>query len=1152
MDIEKDNRDTASAGGKSRWRRVLKWVLISIGIVLFLLTALISIGVWLLSPDELTPMVSQYSSKYLNANVTASKVELSFWSTFPKVSLKVDDLIVVSKSLNNVPDSVRRQLPADADTLLTLKRFDGGVNIWALMGGTVMLYDVTFSKPDINIVQVNDSTANYLIVPPTEEDTTETNMPYLVINRFVIEGGAPVRLFSLADSIDLSVTIADAAIGGTDAPVYTLDIDGSGAGEIMPGLRLSDMKFGVDGRIDWNQRNPHHIGLQDFKVSANNIGVTVNTNVNFEKSPVIESLDITAKDISLAELIAMIPEQYAGALKKIDTDVAVNFSGELLHPYNLDSKSLPALKAALKISEGHLNYDRMALKSLKADIEAVLPEGNSDMAEIIVNNLTVNGRSLRFSLDGRVKNLTSNAAVEGNFRGQLNTSMLPRELWRKLKWQASGVIGGEAKLRFRLDDFTPKRFHRVKANGKITLSDFGLLSQENDIALATRKTSMAFGTDARMSIADTLRVDSLLRISLKTDTLSYRGEGIDLSASDADFVIAARNVAGSMDTNRINPLGIAMRAARISLISDSDSVKVRLRDAAVKATLKRFNNSATAPLLSLDLSAGRARYRDPLNSLSLTDASASMSLHPVARKRIVRSSARDSVRDSVRIKALRERIHRADSISRSSGKENMDFGVDRNLASLLRKWKAEGSVKARRGRLVTPFFPVRNILRNLDMSFSTDSVVLRNTSYTLGKSNFLINGTISNISRALTSRRGSPLKVDFDIQSDTININDIYEAVSAGSTFAERLAKGQVNLVQTDDEDARQKEIEKETETYEHPAFVVPSNLDANLNMRAKEVLYADIWFQKLRGKIAIHDGAVHLDRLGGYTPIGSMDMTALYSAPTKKDIHFAAGVVVRSLHLKEFLQLLPQIDSVLPLLREVNGIITADVAMSTQIDSMMNLKFNTFNLVMKLAGDSLVLVDNKTFEKMAKWLMFKKKNRNLINSMKVELMIKDTKLDVFPFVFDFDRYRIGVSGHNTLDMDLDYHIAVLKSPIPFKFGVNITGRPGNLKVRFGKANFDENKIAFSHQLTDTLRMNLVNEIREVFKFGARTGKRTDLILKNPKQTAAEFQVSDTLTHEDSLIFIQGGAIEGPAAPPFPMTDNPAKDKKKDKKKKRH
>ncbi|MDE6459303.1 MAG: AsmA family protein, partial [Paramuribaculum sp.] len=426
MDTKDENKNISGKRKKSGLRRVLKWIFVPLAIVLLLIAAAISIGVWLLSPDELTPMMSEYSSKYLDANVTAGKVELSFWSTFPKVSLKVDKLTVVSKSLKDVPDSVRRRLPADADTLLTLEQFDGGVNIWALMGGTVMLYDVTFRKPDINIVQVNDSTANYLIVPPTEVDSTETDMPYIVINRFAIEGGAPVRIFSLADSVDMSVKIADAAISGTDAPVYTLDIEGSGGGEVMPGLRLADMKFGVDGRVGWNQRNPHHIELQNFSVSANNIGVKINTKVNFEKSPVIETLQISGKDISLADLIAMVPEQYAGSLKKIDTDVAVNFTGELLKPYAIESKALPAMKASLLISDGHLNYDRMALKSLKADIEAVLPEGNAELAHITLNELTVNGRSLSFSLDGTLSNLSSEAAVDGNFRGQLNTSMLPR------------------------------------------------------------------------------------------------------------------------------------------------------------------------------------------------------------------------------------------------------------------------------------------------------------------------------------------------------------------------------------------------------------------------------------------------------------------------------------------------------------------------------------------------------------------------------------------------------------------------------------------------------------------------------------------------------------------------------------------------------
>ncbi|MDE6050037.1 MAG: hypothetical protein K2G09_10155 [Paramuribaculum sp.] len=1140
MDTKDENRDISGKRKKSGVRKILKWVFVPIAILLLLVAAVISIGVWMLSPDELTPMVSKYSSRYLDADVTAGKVELSFWSTFPKVSLEVDDLTVVSHTLKNVPDSIRRQLPANADTLINLKHFDGGVNIWALMGGTVMLYDVTFREPDVNIVQVNDSVANYLIVPPTA-DTTATDLPYISIDRFAIEGGAPVRVFSLADSIDLSVKITEATLAGSSAPVYAIDIDGIGGGEIMPGLRLSDMTFGVDGRVDWNQRKPNHIELKDFTVSANNVGVKMNTKVNFEKSPVIESLTLGGEKIKIADLIAMVPEQYLESLKQIDTDVQLDFNAELLKPYQIDSKSLPALKASVRIPGGYLNYDRMALNSLRADINALLPDGNPELAQININELAVQGRSLKFTLEGLIRNLTADAEVDGRFRGQLNTSMLPGALWRKLKWHASGIIDGDTRLRFRLSEFNPKQFHRVKADGNVALRNFALTSAENDIALTAGNMKMSFGTSAKITIADSLRADSLLKVSLKADTLIFRGEGINLSAANADFVVAARNVAGSMDTSKINPIGIALRAARMKLTVDSDSVNLLLRDAAVKATLKRYGNSAKAPLLNLDLSAERMRYRDEINSMSLSGASANLTLHPIARNR--------TVRDSVSRARLRDRVRKSDSISRSSGKENMDFGVDRTLSSLLRKWKAEGSVKARRGRLVTPYFPVKNTLRNLDMSFSTDSVVIRNTGYSLGKSDFVINGSITNIARALTSRRGSPLKIKFDIQSDTININEIYEAVSAGSTFAERLAKGQVTLVQTDDDDARQAAIKKETDTYDTPAFIVPSNIDASLNIKAKEVLYADIWFQKLDGKIGIKNGAVHLDRLAGYTPIGSMDLTALYSAPTKKDIHFAAGVVVRSLRLKEFLNLLPQIDTVLPLLREVNGIITADVAMNTEIDSMMNLKFNTFKLVMKLTGDSLVLVDNKTFEKMAKWLMFKKKDRNLINSMKVELMIKDTKLDVFPFVFDLDRYKIGVSGHNTLDMDLDYHIAVLKSPIPFKFGVNIKGKPGHLKIRLGRANFDENKIAFSHQLTDTLRMNLVNEIREVFEFGARTGRHTNLILRNPKEYAGEFMVADTLTHEDSLIFIQGGAIDGPAVPPFPMDDNPVKHKKKDKKK---
>lgn len=1121
------------------WRRCLKWVLIIFGSLLLLAVAAVGVGVWLLSPEALTPMVSKYSSNYLDADVTAGKVELTFWSTFPKVSLEVDDLTVVSKSLDGVADSVRAKLPADADTLLKLPHFSGGVNVWALIGGTVMLYDVVIDRPEVNLVAVNDTVANYLIVPASSDTSSTSPMPRISINRFELKGDAPVRFVSLADTMDVGMTLKSTYLAGAKAPQYTFSMGGSGGGLIFAGFDLTKIPFSVDGRIDWDQRTPHSVDIERLKVSADELTVNMSASLDFEKELTVKTLRLDAPGLDIGRVKELVPESMLGGLASLSTDITADIAVELLAPYKAAGGELPDMTVHFRVPGGSAAYDRINIREVRADIYAALYGSDLNKSVVDIKELKVKGRSLDFSLTGSATDLMTDAAFTGTFSGSLNLGTLPPALWQRLQCKAVGTVSGDAAFKLRASDFTAKTFHRLKASGKLGVADFKFATADTAVAFVTDRMTLTFGTDARLAIADTLRADSLLKISLTADSLRFRGEGVALSAHGASFVLAARNTAMSLDTTRINPLGMALRAEMVRLRSDSDSVSLMLRDAAVKASLSRYNGGARKPLLSMQVEAGRARYSDALNRVSLTGAGADLILHPVERRYVARDSASRA--------RLAARVHRMDSLRSASGTENLDFELDRTLSSLLRRWKAGGHIKAKRGRLITPYFPVRNSLRNLDMTFSTDSVVIRNTKYRLGKSDFLINGTISNISRALTSRRGSPLRIKFDIESDTININEIYEASMAGSAFAERISKGQLKMAAGDNDDSLQAHLDSSANPYDQPALVVPSNIDASLNIHAGDVLYADIWFQKLKGNVGIKGGAIHLNELAGYTPIGSLNLTALYSAPTKHDVTFAAGAVVRSLKLKEFLHLLPEVDSVLPLLREVNGIVTADMAMSTEIDSMMNLKFNTFNLVLKLAGDSLVLVDSKTFRTMAKWLMFKHKNENIINNMKVELMIKDTKLDVFPFVFDIDRYRIGVSGHNSLDMDLDYHVAVLKSPLPFKFGINIKGKPGDLKIRLGRANFDENKIAYSRQLTDTLRMNLVHEIREVFQFGARNGKHTRLMLEAPKPSAAEFMVSDTLTHADSLIFIQGGALEGPPVPPFPETESTSKKSKKKK-----
>lgn len=155
------------------WARILIWLGAAVTTVALLIALVISLIVWILTPEKLTPLVNKYASEYLIADVNARRVELTFWHTFPRFSVDVDSLGITSRALRDLPDSVRATLPADADSLLFIKRFSGGINLAALAKGDISIYDVDLCGTRANLVQVDSLRANYLIMPPSEEETPE-------------------------------------------------------------------------------------------------------------------------------------------------------------------------------------------------------------------------------------------------------------------------------------------------------------------------------------------------------------------------------------------------------------------------------------------------------------------------------------------------------------------------------------------------------------------------------------------------------------------------------------------------------------------------------------------------------------------------------------------------------------------------------------------------------------------------------------------------------------------------------------------------------------------------------------------------------------------------------------------------------------------
>lgn len=1150
------------------WQRILKWVLISAAAIIILVLAALTVAVSYLSPERLTPIVAEQANEYLDADVKVGRVELSFWSTFPRFEVDVRDLSVISHSLDRLPADAKAQLPAWADSLLSIKQFNAAINIPELTIGRIALYDIIIDSPRINLVSVNAESANYNVVAPSPQTAPTTpdepvSIPDFSFGKFEIIGNMPVRYLSLPDSTDIAVMLTTTRLQGEDAPAYNLAVDGRSSARLGV-FEINDLRFGIGGKIKWDHKEPAIFTLDKFKTGIGEVTTVTSAKIDMTDVLTVETLDFELPMTRLDAITALIPENMRGELGKVTTDMSVAASFRLTAPFRPGTDSIPSAAVTLRIPEATASYDNLKLSRLALEADATIDGKNPDRSVLNIDNLVMIGEGVGFSLDAKISTPLSDPAVEGSFKGGISMSRLPRILTDSLPFTLRGELRADSRFALCRSYLSRKGFHRIRLTGEATLKNFNMAMRDASATVYTRHAELKLGTDNSFTRGK-IKADSLLTVAFSVDTLSVFTPGMEIAGREWKAGIGCLNTASGADTTVINPIGGRISGKLLTLRSEDDSTRVRLRDITMGASLHRYNGNARLPQLHLDIYAGRAMYGDRLNRASLSKAFMGITMHPAPPRIGKRMKARidsisaarpdlspDSVYAEARRIARANRRPRPDSVQSTRQGESLDIELDNSIKQLLRRWNARGVLKAERARVFTPYFPVRNMISDLDMQFSTDSITITDTRYRMGKSDFLINGTIGNISRALTSRRNNALDIFFDLQSDTVDVNQIAAAVFAGAAFSDRAAKNNVVIPDTDDDAAMQRAVEKAADPDSAAALVVPMNIDALLNINARNVLYSDLVLHDLTGSLMVLDGAINLHALRARTEVGSMDLSALYSAPDKKDLRFAFGLKIKDFYIDRFTRLIPAVDSLMPLLNDIRGIINADIAATSRIDSMMNLDIPSLSAAIKISGDSLVLMDAETFRTVSKWLLFKDKKHNMIDSMNVEMIVKDSRLEMFPFMFNIDRYKLGVMGNNDMALNFNYHVAVLKSPLPFRFGINLSGNMDKFKVRLGKAKFNEKSAGLTMAIADTTRINLVNRIENIFRRGVRDAGVETLQLGTtlPPVLPPDNELGDTISHADSLIFINEGLLPPPPAPDSTAVA-PAENKKSKKGKKK-
>ena len=86
--------------------------------------------------------------------------------------------------------------------------------------------------------------------------------------------------------------------------------------------------------------------------------------------------------------------------------------------------------------------------------------------------------------------------------------------------------------------------------------------------------------------------------------------------------------------------------------------------------------------------------------------------------------------------------------------------------------------------------------------------------------------------------------------------------------------------------------------------------------------------------------------------------------------------------------------------------------------------------------------------------LFFKNKERNTIDTLEFAMIFKDKQIEIFPSMVTVDRYKVAIGGHHNLDLTYDYHVSILKSPMPFKAGIDLKGTEEDMDYKITKAKY--------------------------------------------------------------------------------------------------
>lgn len=450
----------------SQMRRILSVLTKTI-----LLTTLILIGLAFVLPMLYKKEIAESIRKAINDNIYGEfrfeEANLTLFRNFPSLNLEIHKPELFS--YNN----------EDTSRIFAANEFVVFLDLWNIISRkeTLRIEGIELNKPEITIIQYNDSISNFDIVKETKSEKAQGEEGFdLDINQFNISEGN-IAYKDLANGMNVFLTGINQELNGifrkkdldikTRTHVGSLSLESDGISYLNKAKLDILLDLAVQG-----EQSKYIIKTGEFSINELDLLSSGSLALSDDGSMQVDVL-IRSKETKVKDLFSLIPSSFKGSWDQVSSTGAFKFNGTIKGQYSDSLAIYPTIKFDLNVNDGSVKYPGMqfSLDQINLDISAMDMSNKLDQTTIDIKKFDFSLNNRPFSGKLRATDIQRDFYVAGNINGSVSLSDFSKFMPLEQGTSLEGLIDANLIFDFNKGNLEKQNFENSKIGGTAKITD---------------------------------------------------------------------------------------------------------------------------------------------------------------------------------------------------------------------------------------------------------------------------------------------------------------------------------------------------------------------------------------------------------------------------------------------------------------------------------------------------------------------------------------------------------------------------------------------------------------------------------------------------------------------------------------------------------